>query len=111
MELSRDRFIDQFAIAFQVHCLRMWPTRGKSPPTHLARCFYERIKISGGRMPLSGTDFAAMAAPVIDALHRGTPKGQRPDPDRLAGLLHDALDAACIEVTIEPFVMVTAARG
>jgi hypothetical protein len=24
MELTRDRFIDQFAITFQVHCLRGW---------------------------------------------------------------------------------------
>jgi hypothetical protein len=110
MELTRDRFIEQFAIAFQVHCLRSWSTRFKSPPAHLATCFYERIKINGGRMSLSGADFARMAEPVIDAEHRGTPKGQRPEASRLAGLLYDTLDAACVEVTIEPFVMVTAAR-
>jgi hypothetical protein len=27
MELTRDRFIEQFAIAFRVHCLRIWSTR------------------------------------------------------------------------------------
>lgn len=110
MELTRDRFIDQFAIAFRVHCLRLWSTRANAAPTHLATCFYERIKINGGRMSLSGADFAKMAKPVIDAVHRSTPMGQRPDANRLAGLLHDTLDAACVEVTIEPFVMVTAAR-
>jgi hypothetical protein len=110
MELSRDRFIEQFAIAFRVHCLRLWSTRLKSAPTHLATCFYERIKINGGRMSLSGTDFARLAKPVIEDVHRSTPKGERPDADRLAGLLHDTLEAACVEVTIEPFVMVTAAR-
>ena len=111
MELGRDRFIEQFAIAFQVHCLRSWSTRFKSPPAHLATCFYERVKINGGRMSLSRADFAGLAAPVIDAVHRSTPKGQRPDADRLAGLLYDTLDATGVEVTIEPFVMVTVARG
>jgi hypothetical protein len=110
MELTRDRLIEQFAIAFRVHCLRLWSTRFKSAPTHLATCFYERIKINGGRMSLSGADFAKMAKPVIDAVHRSMPMGQRPDANRLAGLLHDTLDAAGVEVTIEPFVMVTAAR-
>jgi hypothetical protein len=111
MELTRDRFIEQFAIAFRVHCLRIiWSTRLKSAPTHLATCFYERIKINGGRMSLSGSDFARIAQPVIEDVHRSTPKGQRPDADGLAGLLYDTLDAAGVEVTIEPFVMVTAAR-
>jgi hypothetical protein len=110
MELTQDRFIEQFAIAFRVHCLRLWSTRVNAAPTHLATCFYERIKINGGRMSLSGADFAKMAKPVIVAVHRSTPMGQRPDANRLAGLLHDTLDAAGVEVTIEPFVMVTAAR-
>lgn len=100
MELTRDRFIEQFAIAFQVHCLRSWSTRFKSPPAHLATCFYERIKINGGRMSLSGADFARMAEPVIDAEHRGTPKGQRPDASRSevlsAALLAHAYDLAAL---------------
>jgi len=110
MELTRDRFIDQFAITFQVHCLRGWSTRHKSAPTHLATCFYEWIKTNGGLISLSAADFARIAEPVIEGLHRSTPKGHRPEADRLADLLYDALDAACVEVTVKPFVMITSAR-
>ncbi len=110
MELTRDRFIDQFAITFQVHCLRLWSRRHKSAPTHLAACFYEWIKTNGGLISLSAADFARIAEPVIEDLHRNTPKGQRPDADRLADLLYDALDAACVEVTLKPLEMITPAR-
>jgi hypothetical protein len=110
MELTRDRFIDQFAITFGVHCLRSWSTRFKSAPTHLTTCFYEWIRTNGGRMPLSGAAFATIVEPVIEGLHRTTPKGERPESALVAGGLYDALDAAGVEVTITPFVMITAAR-
>ena len=110
MELARYRFIDQFAITFGVHCLRSWSTRFTSAPTHLSTCFYEWIKTNGGRMSLSGADFATIAEPVIEDLHRATPKGERPASELVAGRLYDALDAAGVEVTITPFVMITAAR-
>jgi hypothetical protein len=82
----------------------------KSAPTHLATCFYEWIKTNGGQMSLSGTDFATIAEPVIEDLHRTTPKGERPESGLVAGRLYDALDAAGLEVTITPFAMITAAR-
>ena len=111
MELTRERFIDQFAITFGVHCLRIWSTRFKSAPTHLTTCFYEWIRTSGGRMSLSRADFATIAGPVIEDLHRATPKGERPDSKLVAGRLYDALDAAGVEVTITPFVMITPAKS
>ena len=47
---------------------------------------------------------------MIEDLHRSTPKGQRPDADRLADLLYNALDAASAEVTLKPLEMVKPAR-
>jgi|LNAP01.1.fsa_nt_gb hypothetical protein len=110
MELSRDRFVDQFAITFGVHCLRHWSTRHKAAPTYLAPCFYGWIKTNGGLIGLSPAEFAEVAEPVIEDVHRLTPKGQRPDARLVAGRLYDALDAANVEVTLKPFAMVTAAR-
>jgi hypothetical protein len=51
-----------------------------------------------------------IAEPVIEDLHRATPKGERPESELVAGRLYDALDAAGVEVTITPFLMITAAR-
>jgi hypothetical protein len=110
MELTRDRFIAQFAITFGVHCLRGWSTRAKGAPTHLTTCFYEWIRTNGGKVPISGADFATLAEPVIEELHRATPKGQRPDANLVAGRLYDALDGAGVEITLEPFEMFTASR-
>jgi hypothetical protein len=47
---------------------------------------------------------------VVEDLHRSTSKGERPESALVAGRLYDALDAAGVEVTITPFVMITAAR-
>lgn len=53
MALDRERFIEQFAIAFDVHCLRLWSRRRREAPTHLTPCLHERIRSRGGRMRLS----------------------------------------------------------
>lgn len=111
MLLSRERFVEQFAIAFGVHCLRHWPKRRKEAPTFLTTCFHERIGTSGGRMAISRADFARLAAPVIEELHRTTPSGGRPDGRVVAEKLYDALDRAEVEVTLKPFEMVSAARS
>jgi hypothetical protein len=66
MELSRDRFVDQFAITFGVHCLRHWSTRHKAAPTYLAPCFYGWIKTNGGLIGLSAAEFAEVAEPIIE---------------------------------------------
>ncbi len=110
MELSRDRFFDQFAITFGMHCLRGWSRRRNEPPTYLAACFYEWIKINGGQISLSAAEFADLATPVIEEAHRRIPKGQRPDAVFVAGLLYDALVAANVEVTLKSITMVTPAR-
>jgi hypothetical protein len=109
MEISRDRFIDQFSIPLHVACLRLWRKR-KTVPTFLTTTFYETMKTSGGRIALSGGAFSDLVSPVIEELHRSTPKGERPESKRLAGLLYDTLDAAGVEVTIQPFVMITPAK-
>jgi hypothetical protein len=106
MELTRDRFIDQFAIPLHVACLRLWRKR-KTAPTFLSTTFYDTMKTSGGRITFSGAAFSDVVTPLIEELYRSTPKGQRPDATRLTGLLYDTLDAAGVEVTIEPFVMIT----
>lgn len=110
MELSRDRFIDQFAITFGVHCLGGWARRRHEPPTYLTACFYEWIRINGGQIALSAAEFADLTAPVIEEAHLRTSKGQRPDAKFVAGLLYDALSAANVEVTLKPITMVTPAR-
>jgi hypothetical protein len=100
MEITRDRFIEQLAIAFQVHCLRLWRRRSKEAPPHLSTCLYEWIRTNGGRMALAGPAFGELVRPVIEQLHRVTPQGERPDAKDLAGRLYDALAAADVEVTI-----------
>jgi hypothetical protein len=109
MELTRDRFIEQFAIPLHVACLRLWRKR-KTAPTFLTTTFYEAMKTSGGGIALSGAAFSDVVTPLIEELHRSLPYGERPEAKRLAGLLYDTLDAAGVEVTIKPFVMITAAR-
>jgi hypothetical protein len=111
MELTKDRFIEQFALTFGVHCLRHWSTRLKVAPTYLTTCFYGWIKTNGGQMTLSPVEFAELAEPVIEEVHRNTPKGQRPDAKLVAGRLYDALNAAKVEVALKPFEMFTVAKG
>jgi hypothetical protein len=62
---------------------------------------YEWIGTNGGRMPLKGHEFSALMRPVIEELHRKTPKGERPDAKELASSAYTALDAAGVEVTLE----------
>lgn len=111
MILSRDRFIDQFGITFAVHCLRHWPKRGKAAPTFLTTCFYEWIRTNGGRMSIGPADFAGLAKRAIEEVHRTKQDAERPDWKVVAGKLYDVLDEACVEVSLKPFEMVTAARA
>jgi hypothetical protein len=70
VELTRDRFIDQFSIPLHVACLRLWRKR-KTAPTFLATSFYETMKTSGGCIALSGAAFSDVVSPLIEgALHR-----------------------------------------
>jgi hypothetical protein len=101
MKLTRTQFIDQFAISFHVHCLRLWKHDTKDPPFHVSTCMYEWIGTNGGRMRLKGHEFTALMRPVIEQLHHKTPKGQRPDAKELAGSVYTALDAAGVEVTLK----------
>ena len=110
MMLSRDQFVEQFAISFGVHCLRRWPTRRKAAPTHLTACLHESIWTNRGRISIGPADFARLAQPVIEALHRTTPIGERPDGNILAARLYDALDQARVEIVLKPFKMISAAR-
>lgn len=103
MEMTRDRFIAQFAISFHVHCLRMWRTRRNEPPTFITTCLHEWIRTSGGQMALKGAEFSALTQPVIEALHRRLPRTERPDADLLAGQIYDVLDKAGVEITIRHF--------
>src|SRR5262245_54701595 len=101
MKLTRNQFIDQFAISFHVHCLRLWKRDAKAPPSHISTCMYEWIGTSGGQMQIKGHEFAALMRPVIEELHHKTPKGQRPDAKELAGSAYTALDAVGVEVTLK----------
>lgn len=109
MALDREHFIEQFTIAFDVHCLRLWSRRRREAPTHLTPCLHERIRSCGGRMRPSPAAFAALVVPVIEEMHPRTPRGERPDGRDLAGRLHDALAAAGVEVTLKKVVVVTPA--
>jgi hypothetical protein len=110
MELTRDRFIDQFAIPLHVTCLRLWRRRARTVPVFLGRSFYETMTTSGGHIALSQAAYCDLVLPLIVELHRSTPRDERPEGGRIAGLLYDALNAAGVEVTIQPFVMITPAK-
>jgi len=110
LDLSRDCFVDQFAITFGVHCLRGWSRRRNDPPTYLTACFYEWIRISGGRISLSAAEFADLATPVIEEAHRSTPKGQRPDAVFVATPFYEALAVANVEVTLKSVTTCTSAQ-
>ena len=99
--VTRERFVDQFSITIQVQCLPMWGKRSKDPPLHVSRSMYEAIRMCAGEIPLaSSAAFGEIVHPVIEELHRLTPKGMRPDPRELTGQVYDALDRAGVEVTI-----------
>ena len=110
MRLSRDQFVGRFGISFGVRCLRRWPTRRKAAPTHLTTCFYESIRTNRGVIPIGPADFAGLAQPVIEELHRTTPPGERPAWDDMAARLYEALDQAGVEIVLKPFDMIPAAR-
>ena len=101
MKIAREHFIEHFAITFGVHCLRNWSKRLKAAPTHLTMCFYGWIKTNGGQLALSPIAFAELVEPVIEDVHRNTPKGLRPDAKLVAGRIYDALDASGADVTLK----------
>lgn len=102
MELSRERFVDQFAISIGVHSLRLWHRRSKSPPLHVARSVYEVIAMAAGSIPITSAAFGEIVDPVIADLQRRTLQGTRPDARELTGLVYDALATAGVDVTIKP---------
>lgn len=102
MDISRERFIEQFDIAFRVQCLRRWPKRSKAPPYHMSTCLHQWIGIAAGHVPLKLHEFNELVRPVIDEVHRAMPKGERPCSRDVAGRVYDALSAANVEVTIRP---------
>ncbi|MEI7875987.1 MAG: hypothetical protein WCK95_27965 [Alphaproteobacteria bacterium] len=102
MDISRDHFIAHFSITFDVQCLRHWPKRSREPPYHIATSLHQWIGISSGHVPLKVHEFHELVEPVIDELHRCTPKGMRPCSRDVAGRVYDALSAAGVEVTIRP---------
>lgn len=102
MRISRDRFIDQFAISIMVRSLRLWSRRSRAFPDHLPSSIYETLRVCMGVLPITAQEFHAIVEPPMLALHRSTEPGSRPDPKEVAGLVYDALDAAGIEVAIKP---------
>ena len=84
--VTRERFVDQFAISIHVHCLPMWRKRAKEPPLHMSRSIFEAMRTCAGDIPLApSAAFGEIVHPVIEELHRITPKGMRPDPCELDG--------------------------
>lgn len=102
MEVTRERFIDQFAISIGVHALKVWPRRSKEPPDHVGRAVYDIMTVCAGDIPVASVDFGRIVQPIIAELHRITPNGRRPDAHDLTGRVYDALSAAGIEVRIRP---------
>lgn len=102
MRITRERFVDQFAISIGVHSMRLWHRRSKSPPQHVARSIHDVIVMAAGSIPITSAAFGEIVDPVIADLHRRTPAELRPDAKELTGLVYDALDKAGVEVTIRP---------
>lgn len=53
MRLSRERFVDHFAITIRVRSLLMWDRRAKSLPTFLTTSIYEAICVNNGALPIT----------------------------------------------------------
>lgn len=102
MRISRERFIDQFAISIMVEALRVWPRSTKQFPDHMSRAIYDTICVSNGEIPISLQQFRANVEPIIRELHRTTPFRQRLDHNDLTVRVYDALSAAGVEVVIAP---------
>ncbi len=71
MELSRERFIEQFAITIQVTCLRLWRRRAKTVPIFLGRSFYEAMTTSGGGKQLLSHTADTRSREVFWSRYRG----------------------------------------
>jgi len=99
MNLPRDAAVSHFSPTFQVHCLKFWPKRAKTPPETLPRCLHEWIKASKGRMDLELPAFRAIVEPFIAELHRER-KGAQPEPSEFTAALYDSLSQASVEATI-----------
>lgn len=66
MDITRGRFIEQFAIAFHVQCLRHWPKRSKEPHHHVSMCLHQWIGISAGHAPMKVHEFHELVELAID---------------------------------------------
>lgn len=102
MQVSRDRFISQFAISIMVRALKTWPRSTKRFPEHMPTAIYETIKGTNGQVSITSREFGVIVDPVLREIHQLTPFRTRPDHNVLTGLVYDALDAAGVEVTIGP---------
>jgi hypothetical protein len=103
MKLSRDQFLDRFAISIGVHSIPLWSRRSKEPPLHVSRSVWEVVNVNGGKLPLpNSAAFAEIVHPVIRELHARLPTGERPSPRELSELIYEALDRAGIEVILRP---------
>lgn len=102
MQITRERFVDQFAISIGVRALKVWRCRSKNPPDLVGLYIYQTIFIANGNLSLSSTEFCRIVKPVIVELHRITSWGQRPGASDLTGRIYDALSVAGVEVTINP---------
>ncbi len=103
MDLAREQFVEHFAIAYDVHCLRKWPKRGrKSAPTWLSSYLYKWTLTNNGQIDVDGPRFADIIDPLIEELHRTIPTGEGLDRKTVTGLIYDRLDAAGVTVRIGP---------
>lgn len=102
MQITRERFIDQFATSIGVRALKVWHRRSKKPPDMVGLYVYKTIFVANGEVPIGSTEFCRIVEPVILELHRVTSRGQRPSASDLAGKIYDALSVVSVEVTIHP---------
>jgi len=102
MQLGRPAFVEHFAIVIGVQCLKRWPKRQRFAPTWMSGCFYQWMKISAGEIDASAERFAELIDPILEELHKTTPKGQTPERAIVAGMIYDRLAAGGVEVRIRP---------
>jgi hypothetical protein len=63
---------------------------------------YEAMRVNNGKFPIDARRFSELMWPMVVELHRTTPRERRPDPEVVAGLCWDALEAAGVEAEIGP---------
>lgn len=68
------------------------------------------LRTNRGVISIAAADFARLAQPVIEELHRATPVDERPAWTDMAVRLYEALDQAGVEIMLKPFQMMSAAR-